>query len=80
MRHCVPLPDAGAPEIITLSGALLRAGGGACSAARHRSLKPLCLGLRDPAEAATEETAGEEDNARCGEQDGNGERRRIPAP
>lgn len=36
MRHCVPFPDAGAPEIITLSGASFRAAAAAPSDARQR--------------------------------------------
>jgi hypothetical protein len=40
MRHCVPFPEAGAPEIITLSEVLPRAGGGASSAAWHLSPRP----------------------------------------
>jgi hypothetical protein len=38
-RHCVPLPEAGAPEIITFSGASTCAAA-TPSAARHRRSNP----------------------------------------
>lgn len=68
----MPFPDAGAPEIITFSGASPRAGA-APSAARQRRPSPLGLGL-GAMEAADAETAGEEEAAR-GRKEGNGERR-----